>query len=128
MRRQGWIAAAALVLAATSSTGCFWIAVGGAGALGYEVGKDDRSIGVKFDDASITTGVKTRFINDEKVDALDINVDTYEGIVTLNGSAPNKRVEKSGDSDRARCQRCGRSALQARHCIALRSAIGADDW
>lgn len=93
MRRQRWIAVAALVFAATSSTGCFWIAVGGAGALGYEVGKDDRSIGVKFDDASITTGVKTRFINDEKVDALDINVDTYEGIVTLNGSVPSKRVE-----------------------------------
>ncbi len=93
MRRQRWIAVAALVFAATSATGCFWIAVGGAGALGYEVGKDDRSIGVKFDDASITTGVKTRFINDEKVDALDINVDTYESIVTLNGSVPSKRVE-----------------------------------
>ena len=93
MRRQRWIAVAALVFSATCSTGCFWIAVGGAGALGYEVGKDDRSIGVKFDDASITTGVKTRFINDKQVDALDINVDTYEGVVTLNGSVPIKRVE-----------------------------------
>ncbi len=93
MRLQRWIAVAALVFAATSSTGCFWIAVGGAGALGYEVGKDDRTIGVKFDDASITTGIKARFINDEKVDALDINVDTYAGIVTLNGSVPSKRVE-----------------------------------
>ena len=93
MRHQRWIAAAALVFAATSSTGCFWIAVGGAGAAGYEIAKDDRSIGSKFGDASITTGVKTRFISDEQVDALDINVDTYEGIVTLNGSVPSKRVE-----------------------------------
>jgi osmotically-inducible protein OsmY len=93
MRHELWIAVAALAFAATSSTGCFWIAVGGAGAAGYQIGKDDRSLGRKFDDASITTGVKTRFINDEQVDALDINVDTYEGIVTLNGSVPSERVE-----------------------------------
>ena len=77
MRHQRWIAVAALVFAATSSTGCFWIAVGGAGTLGYEIAKDDRSVGTKFGDASITTGVKTRFISDEQVDAIDINVDTF---------------------------------------------------
>ena len=93
MGTQRWIAIAALVFAATSSTGCFWIAVGGAGAAGYEIGKDDRTIGTKFNDASITTGVKTKFINDEQVDAIDINVDTYEGVVTLNGSVSSKRVE-----------------------------------
>ena len=93
MKHQRWIAAAALVFAATSATGCFWIVLGGAGAAGYEIGKDDRSVGTKFDDASITAGVKTRFINDAQVDALNINVDTYEGVVTLNGSVPSKSVE-----------------------------------
>jgi osmotically-inducible protein OsmY len=69
------------------------MAVGGAGYVGYEVGKDDRTIGTKMDDASITMGVKTKFINDEHVDAVDINVDTYDGFVTLNGSVPSKRAE-----------------------------------
>ena len=87
------IAISVLLLALTSLTGCFWMAVGGAGYAGYEVGKDDRTIGTKMDDASITTGVKTKFIKDEQVDALDINVDTYDGFVTLNGSVPSKRVE-----------------------------------
>jgi hyperosmotically inducible protein len=93
MGHQQWVAFAALVFALTPSTGCFWIAVGGAGVAGYEIGKDDRSVSTKFDDASITTGVKTKFINDEQVDALNINVDTYEGVVTLNGSVPSRRVE-----------------------------------
>ncbi|MFQ5417326.1 MAG: BON domain-containing protein [Myxococcota bacterium] len=93
MGHHRWLAIAALVFLATSSTGCLWIALGGAGAAGYEIAKDDRSIGTKVDDASITTGVKTRFVRDGRVDALDINVDTYEGVVTLNGSVPSKRVE-----------------------------------
>ncbi len=93
MVNRRWIAVAAMVFALTSSTGCFWIALGGAGAAGYQIGKDDRSVGTKLDDASITSGVKTRFISDAQIDALDINVDTYEGVVTLHGSVPSKRLE-----------------------------------
>ncbi len=93
MGHQKWIVIAALVFVVTSATGCFWIAVGGAGVAGYEIAKDDRSIGTKFGDASITTGVKTKFIHDKRVDALDINVDTFNGVVTLNGSVPSKRVK-----------------------------------
>jgi osmotically-inducible protein OsmY len=94
MGHQQRVAVAALAFVLTSSTGCFWLAVGGAGVAGYEIGKDDRSVGTKFDDASITTGVKTKFINDDQVDAININVDTYEGVVTLNGSVPSKSVER----------------------------------
>ena len=94
MGHQKRVAVAALAFVLTSSTGCFWLAVGGAGVAGYEIGKDDRSVGTKFNDASITTGVKTKFINDAQVDAININVDTYEGTVTLNGSVPSRSIEK----------------------------------
>lgn len=79
----------ALLCAATMGSGCFWLAVGGAGAAGYEIGKDDRSVGTKFDDASITSAVKAKFIKDAEIDAVDINVDTYEGVVTLHGNVPS---------------------------------------
>ena len=85
-----WVTIGALLFTATIGSGCFWLAVGGAGVAGYEVGKDDRSIGTKVDDASITSGVKAKFIKDAEIDALDINVDTYEGVVTLHGNVPSR--------------------------------------
>ena len=93
MRRIRYAATIASVFVALGTTGCFWLAVGGAGALGYEVGKDDRSVGTKVDDASITSSVKTRFIRDAEIDAIDINVDTYEGVVTLHGKVPTSGAE-----------------------------------
>jgi hyperosmotically inducible protein len=66
-------------------TGCTTLLVGGAGAGGYAVGTDERPIGVISEDISITASVKTTLIKDKQVDAFDINVDTYRGVVTLNG-------------------------------------------
>lgn len=86
MRRVARITGALLVGLAMMPTGCFWLALGGAGAVGYEVGKDNRSIGIKVDDAAITSGVKTKLIKDSEIQAFDINVDTYEGVVTLHGN------------------------------------------
>jgi len=88
-RLVAWSALAGLLCATTLCPGCFWLAVGGAGVAGYEVAKDDRSIGTKVDDASITSGVKTKLIKDAEIDAFDINVDTYEGVVTLHGNVPS---------------------------------------
>jgi hyperosmotically inducible protein len=85
---NGFRAATVLLAGVLVATGCFWLAVGGAGVTGYEIGKDDRSIGTKIDDASITSGVKARFVKDPEIDALDINVDTYQGVVTLHGHVP----------------------------------------
>jgi hyperosmotically inducible protein len=75
-----------------SNTGCFWLAVGGAGAAGYELAKDDRSFGTKVDDASVTTRVKSLLARDSRVNALDINVDTFAGAVTLHGHVPSQGV------------------------------------
>ncbi len=96
MRYRPWVTLAVFVCAVTICTGCVWLAVGGAGVAGYEIAKDDRSIGDKVDDASITSGVKVKFIKDAQIKALDINVDTYEGVVTLHGNVPS-----AGARDRA---------------------------
>lgn len=83
-----------LTIVLATSTGCFWVAVGGAGAAGYAIGKDERSSGTVARDAGITAKVKTRFVADEKIKAFDINVDTYDGVVTLNGHVETKALEE----------------------------------
>lgn len=44
-----------------------------------------RSAGETVDDATITTKVKTELIQDQALNAFDIDVDTYRGVVQLNG-------------------------------------------
>ena len=45
-----------------------------------------KSVSETIDDATITTRVKTAFVNDPVVGALRIDVDTFTGLVTLSGS------------------------------------------
>lgn len=47
-------------------------------------------MGDKANDASITVSVNAELAKDASLSALRINVDTTEGRVTLNGTAPNK--------------------------------------
>ncbi len=44
--------------------------------------------GEKFDDATITAKVNAAFVGDKDLSAIKINVDTKDGVVTLNGPAP----------------------------------------
>ncbi len=90
MRQRPLIVLAVLAASVANSGGCFWLAVGGAGVAGYQVGKDDRPLGTKVDDAAITSGVKAKLAKDDHVNALDVNVDTYEGVVTLHGHVPSR--------------------------------------
>ena len=46
-----------------------------------------------FDDAVLTTRVKTAFINDPLIGAARIDVDTMKGVVTLSGRVPTKEQE-----------------------------------
>src|SRR5829696_6939630 len=46
-----------------------------------------KSAGATIDDATITTKVKARFVEDKAVSALNIKVNTYEGTVQLSGFA-----------------------------------------
>jgi osmotically-inducible protein OsmY len=47
----------------------------------------DRSVGTTIDDATITSKVKAKFVADSVVSAMDINVNTFGGVVQLAGFA-----------------------------------------
>ena len=57
------------------------------------VGACGKTVGETIDDATITTRVKTAFINDPVVGALRIDVDTFKGLVTLSGGVKSKEEE-----------------------------------
>ena len=92
MLKRGFIVA--ILLCALPLSGCVLLAFGAGAGGGYYVAKDERSFGRIVDDASITGSVKTKLIKDAEVDAIDINVDTDRGVVTLHGHVPSQRVAK----------------------------------
>jgi osmotically-inducible protein OsmY len=53
-----------------------------------------KTVGETIDDATVTTRVKTAFINDPLVGALRIDVDTFKGVVTLSGRVKSKEEEQ----------------------------------
>jgi len=57
------------------------------------VGACGKTVGETIDDATITTRVKTAFVNDPLVGALRIDVDTFKGVVTLSGRVKSKDEE-----------------------------------
>ena len=74
-------------------TGCAVVAAGlGAGA-GYYVAKDDREPKEILSDAGITASITAKYIQDREVSALNINVDTRGGVVTLYGSVASSAIE-----------------------------------
>jgi osmotically-inducible protein OsmY len=54
-----------------------------------------KSVGETIDDATITTRVKTAFLNDPQVGGLRIDVDTFKGVVTLSGRVKSPEEEKT---------------------------------
>jgi len=52
-----------------------------------------KTVGDTIDDATITTRVKTAFVNDPLVGAMRIDVDTFKGHVTLSGRVKSKDEE-----------------------------------
>ncbi|WJW76031.1 BON domain-containing protein [Thiohalobacter sp. IOR34] len=81
-----------LLLGSLFLPGCGALVVGGAAAGGYYLGKDARTLGEITDDATITSTINSRYVKDSLVPALDINVDTYRGVVTLYGSVGSRAV------------------------------------
>lgn len=83
------LAAVLLVASGALLSGCAAVVVGGAAAAGYYIGKDDRSADVIAKDAAITGEVKSKLIAEPGIRSGQINVDTYEGVVTLRGEIAN---------------------------------------
>jgi hyperosmotically inducible protein len=67
-------------------SGCTALVVGGAGVVGYQLGKDDRPASVVTSDSAITTQIKGKYAADDVVSVFNISVRTYEGTVTLSGT------------------------------------------
>lgn len=59
-------------------------------ACGRTIG---HTTGDTLDDATITTRVKTAFINDPVIGAARIDVNTFKGVVTLSGRVKSKEEE-----------------------------------
>jgi len=90
MNRFTPVATALLIATGALISGCVAVAVGGAAAAGYYLGKDDRSADVIAKDAAITGEVKSKLIAAPGISSGQINVDTYEGVVTLRGEVGNE--------------------------------------
>jgi hyperosmotically inducible periplasmic protein len=68
------LAMAAMLGATLVTTGCAVI-------------RDQETVGAYVDDATITTSIKTRMIEDRAVDAGAVKVETLNGVVSLSGFA-----------------------------------------
>lgn len=58
-------------------------------ASGCAVTRGQETVGGYVDDATITSTVKARFVDDPQVDAASIHVETLNGTVMLSGFAKN---------------------------------------
>ena len=72
-------------------SGCLAAAAGVGAEVGYVATQEDRSISQTLEDQRITASVKTKLLADPDVSGLDINVDTFKGMVSLKGVVDNQR-------------------------------------
>ena len=67
-------------------------------APGCAVTRGQETTGAYVDDSAITAAVKTSFIDDTKVDAAAISVETLNGTVMLSGFAKNATEKTTAES------------------------------
>ncbi len=77
--------AAAIAAAALITTGC-------------AVTRGQETVGAYVDDTTITTQVKSRFVENKQVDASSITVETLNGTVMLSGFAKNSTEKETAES------------------------------
>jgi hyperosmotically inducible protein len=65
---------------------------------GCAVTRGQESVGNYVDDATITTQVKSRFVENKLVDAASISVETMKGTVMLSGFAKNGAERTTAES------------------------------
>jgi osmotically-inducible protein OsmY len=64
------------------------IAMVATAAVAPLVGAQDRTIGEKVDDATITASVKTKLVSERAKNMVAVNVDTQNSVVHLQGTVP----------------------------------------
>ena len=67
-------------------------------STGCAVVRDQQSVGAYVDDATITTQVKAKFVENKTVDAGAINVQTLNGTVALNGFAKSSSEKSAAET------------------------------
>lgn len=77
---------------------------------GCAVVREQETVGAYVDDATITTRVKAKFVEDKTVDAGAIKVETLNGAVSLSGFA------KSG-AEKAQAERLARNTKGVREVL-----------
>jgi hyperosmotically inducible protein len=69
-----------------------------AGASGCAVTRGQETVGAYVDDATITTQVKSRFVENKDVDASSIHVETLNGTVMLSGFAKSALEKNTAEN------------------------------
>lgn len=85
MHSRFFIAAATASLVLLVGTGC-------------AVTRGQETVGAYIDDATITTQIKSRFVENKEVDAASIKVETLNGNVMLSGFAKNNTERTSAEA------------------------------
>lgn len=67
-------------------------------ATGCAVTRGQETVGAYVDDTTITTQVKSRFIENTDVDASSIRVETLNGTVMLSGFAKDSKEKQTAES------------------------------
>ena len=67
-------------------------------ASGCAITRGQESVGAYVDDATVTTQVKSRFVQDQQVDAASIHVETLNGTVMLSGFAKSAAEKTSAEA------------------------------
>lgn len=67
-------------------------------SAGCAVSRGQETVGAYVDDASITTSVKARFVENKTVDASSISVETLNGAVVLSGFAKSVAEKSAAES------------------------------
>jgi hyperosmotically inducible protein len=68
------------------------------GASGCAVTRGQESVGAYVDDATITTQIKSRFVEDKAVAASSISVETLNGTVMLSGFAKDATEKMTAEA------------------------------
>lgn len=66
-------------------------------ASGCAVTRGQETVGAYVDDTTITTQVKSRFVENKLVDASSISVETLKGTVMLSGFAKNAAEKRTAE-------------------------------
>jgi len=66
-------------------------------ASGCAVNRGQETVGAYIDDATITTQIKSRFVENKDVDATSIRVETLNGTVMLSGFAKSSTERNTAE-------------------------------